>query len=383
LEFLDGLRGLAALFVVLHHAYMEVPLAGSWRQPFGLLKFLKFGHHAVAVFIVLSGYCLMLPVVRDATGWLQGGVVGYGLRRARRILPAYYAAFVLCLLLVLTLPGMSSLRSDRWDLALPALAPDVLTSHLLLIHNLRADWFYRIDPPMWSVATEWQIYFLFPLLLVIWRRAGMLATVFVAFTSGLSVATLATAQKWEAIWLLSPWYLGLFALGMAGAHLTTSARMSNDEWASRMPWTLMYALLACATLGLLVAFPDARVPIDILVGMATVCLIVACARQLGAGHDLPRGFGIRVFESRWAVGLGAFSYSLYLIHYPVLSTVHRLLHSAGWRSEIRLAFMLMVSAPLCVIVAYVFHLAFEKPFLDSLSRRRQTLPAVPAISPSP
>ncbi len=52
---------------------------------------LSWGQVAVDVFIVLSGYCLMLPVAR-AGGALRGGPVGYMKRRARRILPPMLAS---------------------------------------------------------------------------------------------------------------------------------------------------------------------------------------------------------------------------------------------------------------------------------------------------
>src|SRR6186713_3008000 len=93
LEYLDGLRALAAIYVVLFHAGVgfldsERPLAGFART---LQRGLSYGHDAVAVFIVLSGYCLMLPVAR-ADGQFVRGVPNYFARRAWRILPPYFAA---------------------------------------------------------------------------------------------------------------------------------------------------------------------------------------------------------------------------------------------------------------------------------------------------
>jgi len=98
LEFLDGIRGLAAFYVVFHHVsqiYMGervLPAAGYyWFTPW-----MQLGHYAVAIFIVLSGFCLMLPVANSADGTLRGGFLGYVWRRVRRIVPAYYAAMAMC-----------------------------------------------------------------------------------------------------------------------------------------------------------------------------------------------------------------------------------------------------------------------------------------------
>ena len=98
LHYLDGLRGLAALYVTLHHAYLQVfpnpeqvlPVALAWGT-----HWLEYGSFSVAIFIVLSGYCLMLPVAKS--GVLTGGAWHYIQRRARRIIPPYYAAIAFTL----------------------------------------------------------------------------------------------------------------------------------------------------------------------------------------------------------------------------------------------------------------------------------------------
>ena len=79
---------------------------------------------------------------------------------------------VLCWLLIALIPGLQRAERVRWDRALPAFEPGVVLSHLLLVHNLDERWIFKVDPPLWSVATEWQIYWLFPGLLAVWRRHG-------------------------------------------------------------------------------------------------------------------------------------------------------------------------------------------------------------------
>ena len=136
-HFLDGLRGLAALEVVLIHVKQvmtwsnrgtslphRVELATVWMD---------WGHYAVDVFIVLSGFCLMLPVARNVDGQLQGSLADYIKRRARRILPPYYASLALALVLCATVPAFKYPTGRSSDCALPALRADVIASHLLLI----------------------------------------------------------------------------------------------------------------------------------------------------------------------------------------------------------------------------------------------------------
>ena len=90
---LDGVRGLAALFVVVNHVFLRAfpgypvdnaPLWAGW---------FIYGRFAVVVFIVLSGFSLALSPARH--GWRLDGVSRFAHRRARRILPPYWAALVL------------------------------------------------------------------------------------------------------------------------------------------------------------------------------------------------------------------------------------------------------------------------------------------------
>ena len=164
------MRGLAALYIILYHVYAPDGLPAVIRHG---LSWLRFGHYVVGVFIVLSGYSLMLPVVRAADGRIPGGTLDFFKRRARRILPPYYAALVLSLAYGALMRRSSEIGLSR----MKSQAPDVnfevgnLVTHLLLVHNWFPRWVFAVNATHWSVATEWQIYFLFPLVLLpVWRR---------------------------------------------------------------------------------------------------------------------------------------------------------------------------------------------------------------------
>ena len=179
---LDGMRGFAALYVVLHHAHFAVSkLAPEDDWLVRRFAWLEFGHYSVAVFIVLSGFSLA------AGDPMRGGYWAYVRRRARRILPPYYAALGASLLLIWLVPVLSSTDDPRWGkIALPAFGAKTLAAHALLVHNLFAGISHQIDPPMWSVATEWQIYFLLPAILWVSYRWGMGAGVALGFVLGLA-----------------------------------------------------------------------------------------------------------------------------------------------------------------------------------------------------
>src|SRR6201986_5480265 len=87
---LDGVRGLAALYLVVYPVSLRAfPGYPDAEAPFWVGWF-SYGRFAVLVFIVLSGFSLALAPARD--GWRLDGIWDYARRRARRILPPYWAA---------------------------------------------------------------------------------------------------------------------------------------------------------------------------------------------------------------------------------------------------------------------------------------------------
>lgn len=94
---LDGLRGLAALYVVLFHCWLYTfpGYPDSSAPPW--LDGLMFGRLAVVFFLVLSGFSLAISPARH--GWRSGGVAQFLRRRAWRILPPYWAALVISLII--------------------------------------------------------------------------------------------------------------------------------------------------------------------------------------------------------------------------------------------------------------------------------------------
>jgi peptidoglycan/LPS O-acetylase OafA/YrhL len=377
LPFLDGVRGLAALYVVFYHAFCTSDCSATgWRHTLPpllekLLRWLLHGNVGVDVFIVLSGFCLMLPVATHPSRQLAGGTRRYLARRARRILPPYFAVVLLSLALIAVVPGLGEKANVYWDSSLPAFTPGVLLSHLFVVHNLSPEWSSKIAYPLWSVATEWQIYFFLPLLILpLWRRLGLVASVTVAVVVGLLPHFLFQG-KYDVAY---PHFLGLFALGAAGAVIG----VSYDP--RRLPWGVI-ALAAWAPLLLAMQFRHElfalhRIAMDFAVGLATMALLIHgahCTRR----EDKTRL--VRILESPALLWLGAISYSLYLIHAPVLASLHVVTRHFALPSLPTFAVLIAVGVPLAVLAAFGFHLAAERPFLASRPGRAPA-PAVPALS---
>jgi peptidoglycan/LPS O-acetylase OafA/YrhL len=352
---------LAASYVVAFHAvigFYGSELSGPWRL---MRRLFAFGHEAVAVFIVLSGYCLMLPVLRGSPRRLHVSFFDFIGRRAFRILPPYYAALGGSLLLLACVPSLRAHTGTTWDDSLPGLAVGPIVTHLLVVHNWSPHWGVQINGPLWSVATEWQIYFFFPLLLLpVWRRFGMLATLCSAALFGYAPLALAPGPANLAI----PWYLVLFTFGMCAAAVGFSEQPLERRLRESMPWARISggAWLLCVLFGTAAGriWFSHKPLTDLLVGFATAALLINLTHRSVSGTPSRL---LELLESRPIVGLGHFSYSLYLTHLPVLALGYIALRPLGLSTPLSAVILLGVGGAASLAVAWAFYLLVERRFL--------------------
>ena len=375
LPYLEGLRGLAALYVVLYHVVLTLdgvrPGAAS-VIPFNAV-WLKWGHFAVALFIVISGYVLALPVV--TRGSLAGDMRGFFARRARRLLPGYYAA------LVLAMPfWLAQLRFTQDD-ASPLRVFGSFALHAVLLHNVSQHTIGTIDGPLWSVAVECQIYLVFAfVLLPVVRRFGIGAMVALAFAIGLMPLVIGTLRHDTPRYAFDDscyWFLGLFALGSAAAFVAHGADATFARLRERVPWRTLWIIATVAFVGLAYDRVAQEVPPwefwqpDIALGFALAIGFVILVVHRN-GRIASRA--IALLSSKQNLLLGAFSYSLYLIHFPILVTVMQML-SLTTLTNVQIVLLgYAVVVPAIVAIAYAFSLVFERPFVSAY-RRRDEAPA--------
>jgi peptidoglycan/LPS O-acetylase OafA/YrhL len=345
---LNGLRGLAALYVVVYHVFLRAfPADGA---PFWAGLF-RYGRFAVVVFIVLSGFSLALSPARQ--GWKLDGLSRFARRRARRILPAYWGALVFSLAvawLIVPPPGQG----------LPN-AKSIIVNGLLVQNLVGAP---SPNRSFWSLAVEAQLYLLFPLMLVMVRRKG--AVLMVAAVT-LIVAAVGIVgphiSRLDVFVIKSPPDLAaLFAVGILSAGLVR-AGSARRSW----PWSWL-ALAAGAPVIATIWWQgsvwtlDNLFWIDLALGPAVACLLAGLATGRPA-------LLLRALDARPMRNLGASSYSLYLTHGPIVVVVYEKL-VAGRVAQGVPAFVvsLALALPLAIVFARLFARLFETPFLQRRSR---------------
>ena len=345
---LDGLRALLALYVVIHHAWLGVLIECHTDLSPGFF-ILAFGRSAVCFFIVLSGFCLMLPTL-DKGFHLPRGIMHFIQRRAWRILPPYY--FALILSVVIDLPINHQMTGPGWDLILPVTRSNI-ASHALLIHNFILEDMYKINGAFWSIPVEWQIYFIFPLLLLGWRLLGPLAATVAAV-----IVSMPIERELNLHYGMAPCvhFIGLFALGMAAAWIVTSNRLKAAPWR----WI---CLLLAAAFGVTFYAAANQIVSDMVFGLLAASVLVVVFFH-------PEGWLHRGLIWKPLVSVGAFSYSLYLVHASVMQTlwVYVLKPIPANPNLLCVAFILVATVT-SVPCAWLFYLLCEKPFLQIRERK--------------
>ncbi len=350
--FLDGIRALSALYVVAHHIYITVypgypRSTGPWY-----LGWLIYGQFAVAVFIVVSGFSLTLAPARHGFA-STSSYWRFMQRRAWRIIPPYWAALFLSVLLVL-------LIRVKIDYAFSAKG---VGTHFLLLQDI----FSGPSPngAFWSIAVEWQLYFFFPLFLFLRRRIGAVATaafglvgVWLVYLAAVHFSPLARLLH------LTPQFAALFIFGIVAAGATQRIQNSGR----RVPWAwislaLWVGLVAwCAYVGSIDAIADFYWT-DLVIGAAV-------ATGLAALVERERSASRRTLESRPLTGVGHFSYSLYLVHSPLVLVAWLFIVQPMHLSQLaEFAIMIVAVAPVIVAICYGFFRVFERPFLNNRSFR--------------
>lgn len=370
---LDGMRAVAVTAVVLTHAAYWT---GRYERGFGA-SFLARMDSGVAVFFVISGFLLYRPWLLSALsrGARPQSVRRYALRRALRILPAYWITVALCLLL---LPQNANAGFGDWG------------RQLLLLQIYRYGWFREGLTQTWSLATEVSFYVLLPVfgLVVAWwlRRHSWSVSAGVAICGVLS----AVPVLWH-LWLHSPsgrglvmgsfWLpanLGWFAAGMAMAvirvHLDARPPAPTSRWwhaeeLGAHPFTCW--LISAAAL-LLTVTPLAgphSLATDTAGQAVTKSLLYAV---LATSLVWPAVFG-RSTLTHALLGnpvlryLGDISYGVFLLHLLVLDGVMHLLGNTVFSGQVVQVFPLtLIGTTALAAVSFRF---VERPLIRLGHRR--------------
>ena len=349
---IDGLRAVAVLAVIASH----LPE-----------KFLPSGFLGVDMFFVLSGFLLSQPWFKSAldTTATRPSIANFYTARALRVLPLYYIVVLVSMAL-----------SENW-----------LTGARALLFDFVGFEIFPYSVVWWTLSTEVQFYVLLPLLLSLWFSSNVGRTVCVVLFLGwlylYAVLTLSTASEQTSFPFLV--YKSLFArwpaflVGILAGYVYLRARV-------RMQVATVGKGMQLASL--------------VLCGLALYCLgrILQTVANLGgviAEHEwhihhtyesilwgillllllLGRPVGKGILVNRAMAITGKLSYSIYLVHVPVLFYLiyptKMAMGSESYLSSAQLYSNPLIALILTMALSYASYRLIEVPFLNLKKRLSQ------------
>jgi peptidoglycan/LPS O-acetylase OafA/YrhL len=299
LRALTGLRAIAALWVVAHH--LRDPLGSLAPQHETWRNFLYSGHLGVDVFAVLSGFVISLNYAENLARPAGTSRKRFVWLRAVRILPLHWFMLIVMAfeVLLLDLKGRNAAAFSLGEFAL----------HATMLHGWGFAQDFAWNVPSWTVSTEWLCYLAFTLAGPLLTRITRGAAAFTAALALLALTGLALTgfmlDSSTATLHWAPLRIGVeFA---AGCLLWVAWRRGFGR---RWSWPAI-SVLALLGLGASAAWNR---PLGALV--CSGLLVYGLAHQRGAVASL--------LASRFCYYWGEASYSIYLVHWPVIRALRAL-----------------------------------------------------------
>ncbi|MBV8340150.1 MAG: acyltransferase [Candidatus Eremiobacteraeota bacterium] len=318
IAYIDGLRAVAVLLVVVHHT-------AKWNDGLGqglIQQICAKGAHGVDLFFVLSGFCLSYPVLHalHEKGWAAFDIAGYMARRVVRIVPPFWIAIVVLSAFLAILPHIGWRMQPMFGLS--RINWFEIGKQALFIDR-RPEF---VNPSFWTLPVEWRWYFLFPVFLALWTRS---ARTFVTVMIACGVGAALTRVGGFDLALLPGFLLGIIAADL--------------ELRRGISGRLM--VLLCVLCIVVALSMESFYVLEVQPGwqVAAFCLVLAA----GASPLLRT-----VLSSRPFVFIGIASYSIYLVHEPIIAAI-----------EHNTSLNIFLAGGAGVAAGIAFWALFERPFM--------------------
>ncbi len=339
---LDIARSVAAIAVVLLHAKIYA-LGGSFLTALDTILYAitDCGTQAVFWFFVISGYLVGGTIIRDI---IQSGQIDF-----RRYFINRLSRLYIVLIPALGLGAvLDYVRNETWGInshagyeTAASLTGKTLLGNILFLQTLVVPTFGS-NYALWSLANEFWYYILFPLLLaqLMIRKSG--STRLMLFALGVLLFLFLSVGNFSVVWLFSLWCLG------AAARFTPVVVITSG-WIS---WGI--------ALGAAFAFPYLHPRLGAL---ATFLVGFSFAGALLTTHGIPAIPSSR--RIALVKTLAGFSFSLYLIHLPILHAIASVLSRSADPFlnlpplSIRAPAMILLMLASSYVAAYAFSLLTE------------------------
>ncbi len=335
-DYLDGLRGLAVLFVLFSH------LSNNGIHAFPGISFSGSGKYGVFLFFTLSAFLLTLPFLRLSTAELRNTRVwlNYCARRFFRIFPLFIVVLAI------------SYGFSASGLFMPISGLE-FKSHLLLQQGKGV---------FWTIPVEFKYYFVLPvvaLIIVLFKKEIVPSTIFIIVSLIIVTRLLWPSETSQMNTVILGPYLPIFLLGSFSALVLE--QVSKTKWTEKSSFRLASEIGAFVLiLSVIILVPDVlgrvldrRISPDslhkdfLLFGIIWSLFIVLCHLGTGVLREMLSCRPIRF--------IGIISFSVYLWHIPVILLVRN--------SNLALIENAWSAILITIIVSTISYLVIERPFM--------------------
>ncbi|MBK0003183.1 acyltransferase [Erwinia sp. S38] len=352
---LEGLRGLASLWVVLGHICI---LTNFW---FPILADPAMG---VDLFILLSGYLMAKNYVerKDKEPWNDLDTIKkFWMRRFFRIAPLYYVLLILAITMgsyygeardvIGDFYSATQTNSSRYSDNSFA----NIISHVTFLFGIIPSYSFNTVLPDWSIGLEMQFYFLFPFIMLVVTKLGFARACFLAIVVCATCKFIAhsyfNAFPMPSLILMK---LNVFISGML---IAEAVRRKS----------LKYTIFSLLAISASVYLPNQIKVLHIAaqVSMVVMMLIILWQREEDSKWARKLHYPKLILTNRFSVFLGDVSYSVYLLHLLIVLPVVSYLLSSTSFSEFpgitRFALSCIIIIPITYGSAVMLYKFIEKP----------------------
>lgn len=358
LHSLDGLRGIAALIVLIHHSLLTIPAladpyysdvaakGGSveWWLIHTPLHLLWEGKAAVYIFFILSGIVLTLPVLKASSRYSWRAF--YPQRIVRLYLPVW-GSVALAAIVFWLLPRQGVPNSE-WLLERPKeMDSKGILESLTLIASPGG-----LISPLWSL--QWEVLFSIVVPIYIWFALKFQRWPFLIGIGCVVVSSVGGALE-ESILIYPPMFMLGAVIAVRLDHIRKlSHGLSNRQW---IALTLASAALMSAH-WIALAFN----PSDALLGSMIGPTLIGSALMVVAAIGWPKMS--RTLTAPILLWLGTISFSLYLVHEPIVVGLGYLAGPNIWWS-------IPAGIFISLVVGHIFYRIIEKPSHNLAKKLKQ------------
>lgn len=348
---IDGLRFLAISTVTLFHIYgfflnkTQIKFIDSPKDYSLLNRFLLNGDRGVPLFFVISGFVLCLPFANHV---INGGkkieLKQYYLRRVTRLEPPYFIVMI-CLFFAHLI-----LRTNTFDTLLPSLLASLIYSHNVIFQHVPL-----LTVVAWSLEVEIQFYILAPLLF----KILYLPARYIRFFLTILILLFVTLQHFYPPSF--PSLFGSFQYFLIGILITDFYVRGFAISTLQNVWMIPLALV----LFLLVFFMPLQEETNFW-GRLVQSLLFPFIIGLFCYSVFTNNILKKVFSYKFIPIIGGMCYTIYLVHYTVISMIGRFTIRMSITDYFLPNFLLQVVLLVIpvLLVSGVFYLYVERPFMS-------------------